>query len=483
MAPVTVVHHIAASNTDVVVDASWNPFSMVAGDSIKLSGAGVGTYQVYMYSVNPANGDQTDILADNFASGVTEYAPVLDAAGAAALAAAQGVYNVTLSINVYDTAEPATYSSFIGANIDPNTAGPAVLFTAGYTPAPAPAPAPSGGVTSAQHTPVTVNFNVSIEGDSNITVFGEAVPQVTNVIDAEVDLPVNALYDGRDAAAMKGLIELWEPSSAPDDIYAQLANTDSSANGGENLTGAYKVTLRQFAKGLQRLLCGAFDCSAAAPFSESKYSGSLEYTTQRDFGRVALGCFAHFMFGHVDATSAISNDTQFVKSMLSITSNAAAISEEPTGPADRYAAYDAAILTEIAGEFSAWTNTAGSALDANLARRLVAAVVNKGLDAQGNPVVSHVSDGSADSIANIVKQVVGQDATRLMDEDNAERTKNVHRLLRFYPGDVIYMNIILNKPTVTVGTGQTVAGQNIADNYSSVQNYTLKITLKAEEDL
>ncbi len=375
----------------------------------------------------------------------------------------------------------------LASNIDDDILNYDTIINLGYNdngPAPGPAPSPSGGITSASHTPVTVNFNIAIEGDSNITIFGEQAPQVTNVIDAEVDLPVNALYDGRDSANMKGLIELWEPVDRADDIYAQLANTDSTANGGENLTGAYKVTLRQFAKGLQRILCGAFDCINATPFNESKYASSIEYTTQRDFGRVALGCFAHFMFGHVDATSAISNDTQFVKSMLSITSDAAAISEDPIqGPVARYAAYNSAIVTEIAGEFTAWTNKDGSALDANLARRLVAAVVNKGLDAQGNLVVSSVTNDGTDSIANIVKQVVGQDATRLMNEDNSERRKNVHRLLRFYPGDVIYMNILLNKPQVTVGPGQTVAGQNIADNYSSIQNYTLKITLKSEEDL
>jgi hypothetical protein len=312
-------------------------------------------------------------------------------------------------------------------------------------------------------------------------VFGQPVPVVSNVIVAETELPVNALYD---AANKKGLIELWEPSSAPDDIYAQLANTDSSAQpGGEDLTDAYKVTLRQLAKGLQRLLCNRLDCSAAVPFSEAKYAGIAEYTTQRDFGRVALGCFAHYMFGHVDATSAITNDTQFVKSMLSITSDAAAISEDASqGPMDRYAAYDAAIVSEIEGEYTAWTNTVGSSADANLARRLVAAVVNKGLN-NGALVVSHVSANDAASIANIVRQVVGQDASRLMDEDNSERTKNVHRLLRFYPGDVIYMNIKLNRPSVSVGQGQGILGSTLEANYTAEQNYTLKITLMAAETL
>ena len=109
-------------------------------------------------------------------------------------------------------------------------------------------------------------------------------------------------------------------------------------------------------------------------------------------------------------------------------------------------------------------------------------MVNKGISS-GALVVSSVAANDAASIANIVRQVVGQDATRLMDEDNSERTKDIHRLLRFYAGDIIYMNIKLNRPAVTVSTGQSVTENTLEANYATEQNYTLKITLKAAEAL
>jgi hypothetical protein len=330
-----------------------------------------------------------------------------------------------------------------------------------------------------------VNFNVEIEGNSNLNIFGDQFVAPTNVIIADQVLPVNALYD---SVAKKGLIEFVEPSADPDNIYVKLASTNSSAAGGDDFTDAYKVTLRQLAKGLQRVLCSEFDCVNALPYSESKYSGVVEYTTQRDFGRVALGAFAHYLFGHVDATAAITNDVAFVKNMLSLTgsgANAAVVDETSAGAAARYAEYDSEHLTEIAGEFSAWAKAPnGSASDANLAKRLVAAIVGKGLDGSGALVESKVGDNDASSLANIVRQVVGQDAQRLMDEDNSERTKDIRRLLRFYEGDIIYMNIKLKTPNVTVANGQSgVDKTGLEGKYATEQSYTLKITLGAAETL
>jgi hypothetical protein len=343
---------------------------------------------------------------------------------------------------------------------------------------PAPAPAPA-------HSPIEVNFNVEIDGNSNLNIFGDVFVAPTNIIVADQVLPVNALYD---SVAKKGLIEFVEPSADPDNIYVKLASTNSSAAGGDDFTDAYKVTLKQLAKGLQRILCSEFDCVTALPYSESKYSGVVEYTTQRDFGRVALGAFAHYLFGHVDATAAITNDVAFIKNMLSLTgagANAAVVDETSAGAAARYAEYSSAHLTEIAGEFSAWTNAAGSASDANLAKRLVAAIVGKGLDGSGALVESKVGDNVASELANIVRQVVGQDAQRLMDEDNSERTKDIRRLLRFYEGDIIYMNIKLKTPNVTVASGQNPALTDSAleGKYATEQSYTLKITLGAAETL
>jgi hypothetical protein len=126
--------------------------------------------------------------------------------------------------------------------------------------------------------------------------------------------------------------------------------------------------------------------------------------------------------------------------------------------------------------------------DANLARRLVAAVVTKGLTGTtlkvskvNDPAITAEADKKKE-LAWIVSQVVGQDATRLMNEDNTQRTRDIHQLLRFYPGDIIYMNIKLNMPTVTIGQGQrTDINQTSLESSYQQQNYTLKITLSERD--
>ena len=362
----------------------------------------------------------------------------------------------------------------------------------------------SGNTPQLPYQNVSVNFEVEITGNSELSIFGLPAPSVSNVLVADMALPVNCLYDDRVAGSKKGLIEFWEPAADPDNVYVKLASTDSSAVGGPNLTDAYKVTLKQLAKGLQRVLCHRFDTrgvagAKAAPYDDAKYDGKEEYTKQRDFGRVALGAMAHYLFGHVDATAAITNEVAFVKYMLSLTgsgADAAAVNEAvPAGAAARYAEYSSAHLAEIAGEFSAWTNKTGSAIDANLAKRLVGAIVSKGLDNAGELEVSKVNDASLTTdaqrkakLAYIVSQVAGQDATRLMNEDNTERTVNMHQLLRFYAGDVIYVNIKVNTPNVTVAGGQAggVTKSALEGSYSTdvaKTSYTLKITLGAAETL
>jgi hypothetical protein len=344
---------------------------------------------------------------------------------------------------------------------------------------------------------VVVNFEVEVDANSFVNMFGMPGPSTfANVLVAEKMLPVNALYD---AVNKKGLIEIWEPANEPGNICAALANTNNGT-GETNFTGAYKDTLKQLAKGLQRILCNKFDCvgvaaAAAAPFNSPQYSGRTAYTTQRDFGRVALGAFAHYLFGHVDATAAITNDVGFIKSMLSLsgpTADAAATNEyDALGPAARYAAYSTAHVNEINNvDITLWTNKTGSGADANLAKRLTAAIVGKGLNAQGQLETSKVSDSTLTEeqrkakLAYIVAQIVGQDGTRLMNEDNSERGKNMRALLRFYEGDIIYVNIKLATPNVSVGAGQAGGVNKTAlESSYTAQSYMLKITLGPAEVL
>jgi hypothetical protein len=345
------------------------------------------------------------------------------------------------------------------------------------------------------HTAIEVNFEITIDGDSGLSVFGEKAIGPTNVIVAECPLPVNALYDD---TTKKALIELWEPKDDPTNIAVQLANTPAVEQDEYDLTDGYKITLKTFAKGLQKVLCDKFDCKTAAPFNSSKYKSSSgevisEYTTQRDFGRVALGAFAHYLFGHVDATSGITNDVEFLKNMLTLTETGAddAVIDEDdtTGPVNRYEAYSANVKSEIdTAAITTWTNTDGTAQDANLARRLVAAVVNKGFNTNGTLKISKMEDNTLSTaerkkeLAYIVRQVVGQDATRLMNEDNSEGTLNIHRPLRFYEGDVIYLNIKLNAPQVSMTVEPGISAETFENSFPP-QNYTLKITLGPREEL
>ena len=318
---------------------------------------------------------------------------------------------------------------------------------------------------SVPHAPIEVNFNVLIDASGNLEVFNAAKPVVANVIVAEHTLPVTSLYD---EANNGGLLELWEPTDAQGDIKVQLADTNRVSEGGLDLTAKYQGASKALAAGLEAILCDKFDCSGASPFSA--YTGNVEYYKQRDFGRVALATYAHYMFGHVDATAAITNDKAFVQGMLSIA--AGGDDESAGGAAARAAAY----TKSTAANIQAWDN-ASSGTDANLALRLVKALVGKGLDVAGAPVTSLVSANDSASLANIVSQVIGQDASRTMNVDNSQRTRDQHILLRFYAGDVIYVNIKLKTPAVNVGTtNQTVSGATLQSMYSE-ENFTLKITL------
>jgi hypothetical protein len=327
-------------------------------------------------------------------------------------------------------------------------------------------------------TPVIVNFNVTVDASSNLTIFGmEPTTEPANTITAEYDLPVNALY-----SETEPLIEFWEDNANENIVKCQLANIDTSADGGLNLIGAYQKTAKRLARGLQKVLCNALNCSTAIPYNDNKYANNAEYYIQRDFGRVALGTFAHYLFGHVDATAAITNDIDFITSMLSLNGSnaaAAATNETTTGPTERYNAWSK--VDEVSNnDVQIWSDAA-TITDANLAVRLVKAIVGKGL-VGGEPVEQVVTDistidASNNTLAYIAAQVLGQDASRMINNDNSERSKNAHQGLIFIPGDTIFMNIRLPTPTVNVSPHSGSSVNNLTDKYVQERSYTLKITL------
>ena len=333
-------------------------------------------------------------------------------------------------------------------------------------------------VTNSAVKSITLNFNVEIDADSSLTVFGDKPLIPENVIVASYKLPVDSLYDN---ANQKGLIEFWEPSDAQGDIRVELARTDFSSD--ESGANSYKESAVKLSNNIESILCAPFNCVGCKPFNDSKYANKTEYTEQRDFGRVALATLAHFLFGHVDATSAITNDVSFIKSMLSIDSNIAATDEGLAGPKARYDAY--LHLMDDTLEVDEMYKFIGNANDARLAQRLVGAILKKGMYRDSEDVVqfksSNVVANSNDPscLANIVRQVIGQDQTRAMNQDNSQRTLDEHVLLRFYPGDTVYMNIKLKKPTIYFSPGASagLSSDSLSASYSSEISFTLKMEL------
>jgi hypothetical protein len=115
----------------------------------------------------------------------------------------------------------------------------------------------------------------------------------------------------------------------------------------------------------------------------------------------------------------------------------------------------------------------GSKSNANLAARLVNEIVSK------NTSPSYVNTATTGSLASIVKQVIGQDANRAVNDDNSKYGPEKHGLLKFFAGDVIFVTITLDTPDVAVNNGQKVLGDTIKGRYThnNKNKYTLKITL------
>jgi hypothetical protein len=321
---------------------------------------------------------------------------------------------------------------------------------------------------------ITVNLNVTVDASGEVKIFG-ASPNTpsSDIIVAQYHMPVDCLYTG-DASG--GLIEFWEPSATLGTIVCRLA--DGSGNG-HNYIDFYKQTAKKLAKGLQRVLCDQFDCSGATPYfnnaNPTKYSNTY-YTMISDFGRVALSLYADKLFGHAAATAAITNDKQFMAKMLSISES---VASDASGTAiERYNGWN--YLSNI----DSWNCSDTTNETADLARKLVATLISKGIGSNGSLLVHDISgsyNGPNSTLAEIVKQVLGQDASRAMNQDNNELLPDEHQLLQFYSGDTIYVSITIKPPTVSVNpTLAQSAQQAYSDINSSMTQdvtYNIKITL------
>jgi hypothetical protein len=300
---------------------------------------------------------------------------------------------------------------------------------------------------------ITVDLNVTVDANGTLEVFGESAPTLENIVYPEYKMDVKALYDISDDS---GLIEFWEPSIALGKIAVAYANEK-------------QAKAKLVAQELQKVLVDRMDATLATPFNDAKYKINgipiTEYIKHRDFGRLALASHAHYIFGHQAATSAITNDKVFIENMLSINDKG----QDQTSPLDRYNAWTK--LTSIATDVENWDSTE-SKTDANLALRLAKLICTK-------LVTAYADDATNADLGKIVAQVIGQDATRAMSQDNNQLAPDMRQKLRFYPGDKIVVSITLNKPDVIL----TNQGQLIKDDVlegklpASAETYALVITL------
>jgi hypothetical protein len=325
-------------------------------------------------------------------------------------------------------------------------------------------------------TPIDIDLDIAIDAATAFEIFGGSTPSVVGeIIDASYSIPVNALYDLSGGCA---LIEFWEPLSNPNSLVCQLAN---SSTPGADFTNGYKKIASRLVKQIEKVLVDSFDCSSAAPFDEEKYANTVDYTTQPHFGRVALASLAHSIFNHIDATGAISNDKQFMASMLSILDASNATTVDTASAADRYSAFLAKLATygasnplgDASGAIHTW-DASGTAADAKLAIGLTRALMMKGMDESGTLVQRDLTDGSNVGFCNILTQIIGQNSQRLEGQDNNARVPEVHQLLPFIAGDKIYFNIQVKEPVVTIAGG---GGNATLNNQYTAVTYKLKVTL------
>lgn len=340
---------------------------------------------------------------------------------------------------------------------------------------------------------VTVNLNVNVDATGDIEVFGSTADSRSNVIIAKETIPVNALYDNtknvvNGVTMGAGLIEFWEPAADLGNIHAKLATTAAF-----NLNGAasYEGTAKVLACGLQKVLVGELDCSSVTPFDDSRYSGTNadSYRKIQGFGRVALSAYAHYLFGHAAATAAITNDEAFMSKMLSLADGNLGVKENGSKE-QRYDAWSDTKTIVDGGLVSTWS-AEQTADNANLAVALVKKLIGKAtaapLSATRNTTHRQANDATVkfgpDTLANIVKQVIGQDASRAMGQDNNALEPDVHHMLRFIPGDKIVVNITLQKPNTVTVSGDSLAqeaqkGEPSKNDFTET-SYAIEIALGA----
>ncbi len=252
---------------------------------------------------------------------------------------------------------------------------------------------------------VEVVIDVNVDASGVVSVFSYPTEATSNVIVAASPLSKSLFYTDASSALIK--FRGWSAGGNVEDVSGIRHGAFVSSNA----TNIGK---------LSTVINGNFDCSGAAPFGTYKSTNISQYWSYGSFGEMALGAYAHHLFGHVQATAAIDNDQVFVSDMNS----------------------------ETAGK-------------AQIATRLLAA-----LDAMSPEVATRVA-----------KQVIGQQADRAKSVDNDQDSPDNYQMLEFKSGDIIYLKVTLLAPTVTV-SGANPSVQQSEPLSATQTTYMMKITLQ-----
>ncbi len=285
--------------------------------------------------------------------------------------------------------------------------------------------------------PVIVNLRVGASADGSITVFSEAEnAPTTNIIDTAYSLPVGALYNKPNDGTVGNNALFKFQGRTTDEGEEIIVGTY-----GDNFTTNVSLLTEYIASVMVNTLnCGpdTSEYANAEPFTDLKYSGIREYQTFNSIGDLTLATYAHYLFGHVQATAAIDNDSSLITYM------------NGNDPDDTIV------------EYTRPNNTIGTtgATKANIAYNLA------------NKIISGLTD---DDITIIVNNVIKQDASRARFEDNDLNNPDSWQHLEFKPNDVIFVQVTLDPPRLSFGNGDQQY-QNNVPNISAI-SYNFRITM------
>jgi hypothetical protein len=234
---------------------------------------------------------------------------------------------------------------------------------------------------------VTVNLHASLNVAGDVDLIASSGEVLSNVVFAAIDLSASHLF----ADASSGVIEFWETSGNRGTIRACISAAGKSGEDGhEALYTGFTDLEADLSGGLHGVINGSLDAAAAAPFNAAAYT-LAEYNTFASLGDMVLALYSHYLFGHVAATAAIDNDAALVS----------------------------------------YINGSGSAN----------AAVGQGLAAALGAL-------PASTVRQIARQVLSQDPSRARAQDNNTVDNDEHQVLIFAPGDIVYVQVAVDAPTV-----------------------------------